>query len=68
MIPIIYGNLTMDKSSIAGRPAVSTFVQTMGTNVQKWLKSGEFMDKVAFNPFYKEEKTPFPSSLLLTII
>ena len=68
MIPIIYGNLTMDKSSMTGRPAVSTFVQTMGTNVQKGAKNGGFMDKVAFNPFLKEEKTAFPSSLLLTII
>lgn len=50
MIPIIYGNLTMDKSSMTAGPAVSTFVQTMGTNVQKGAKTGEFMDKVAFNP------------------
>lgn len=64
MIPIIYGNLTMDKSSMAARPTVSTFVQTMGTNVQKGAKSGGFRDKVAFNPLLMEEKNRFPSSLL----
>ena len=63
MIPIIYGNLTMDKSSMAAIPAVSTFVQTMGTNVQKGPKTGTFRDKVAFNPFPTMEKYAFPSSL-----
>ena len=63
MIPIIYGNLTMDKSSMAARPTVSTFVQTMGTNVQKGAKTDGFRDKVAFNPFSTMEKYAFPSSL-----
>lgn len=63
MIPIIYSNLTMDKSSMAARPTVSTFVQTMGRNVQKGVKTDGFMDKVAFNPFLATEKYPFPSSL-----
>lgn len=63
MIPIIYGNLTMDKSSMTAKPTVSTFVQTMGTNVQKGAKSGKFRDKVAFNPFFTAEKHVFPSSL-----
>ncbi|OJV14918.1 MAG: hypothetical protein BGO21_19800 [Dyadobacter sp. 50-39] len=63
MIPIIYGNLTMDKSSTTASPTVSTFVQTMGINVQKGAKSDGFRDKVAFNPFFAEEKNRFPSSL-----
>ena len=59
MIPIIYGNLAMDKSSMAVRPPVSTFVQTMGTNVQNRARSGRFRDKVAFNPFLTRRKAPF---------
>ncbi|SDE83883.1 hypothetical protein SAMN04487996_107147 [Dyadobacter soli] len=46
MIPIIYGNLTMDKSSIAATPTVSTFVQTMGTNVQKGAKMTDSWTKL----------------------
>jgi hypothetical protein len=68
MIPIIYSNLWMDKSSAGRMPAVSTFVQIMGTNVQNRAKTGGFMDKVALNTFLKMEKQPFLSSLPLTTL
>ncbi|SEI55605.1 hypothetical protein SAMN05216327_102433 [Dyadobacter sp. SG02] len=67
MIPIIYSNLTMDKSRARMRLAVSTFVQSMGTNVQKEAKTDGFMDKVAFNLSWGKEKNTICSSLLMTI-